>query len=834
MDTISPRTVRSLSSSRDILAKTKPQVSLGDHVSSVANETRNILDTSSTRKRIRETDIGFDEFLEIAERVGCYHDVGKAHPDWQKECWEAITQDRVPNFPPHSARSCIYAWKSLYKDGFGLEEVMSASVAVLHHHTPFSRSSMDPDNDIFDTTGVEEMVSNLHKEVDDIGVFSSYFLDVEIDSDTRKKLERNLRALRKGRNSSTWERVDYDKIATVSSLLHSALVQADHYVSATESDRASHRPKRLNQTDVSLRPESELRPFQKRVDEVSSEHLLGLAGCGEGKTHSAFQWGTKRIEEGKADRLVFAMPTQVTTNNLLLSMRDDGIVTNEASSLYHGASQDFLERKSEKEQWDVETLDEEARRWFKKPVTVCTVDHVLSTLVNGYKSANVGRGNLLRGAVVFDEIHAYDGYTTGHILSALRKLEDMKVPWYVMTATMPQQLRQDDAFSSSESLESEGRLGDNQPVRTPFEVSLNEDDLTAEEVLQKSKESESKKTMVVKNTVKSANRLTRELNNKLEQENLEGEVVYYSSEFTQRDRDSKEKEIKQKFGAETNPEKHRFLVSTQVCEISLDLSADILLTDLAPMDAVVQRAGRLHRRGTHSDSKACDCSQCEMHDEHEYDCIVYSTLEEGDTWYPYAEDDESEEWKILEQTQEVFKDSVTYSFSDSLEWVRKAYSGVEFEEMGMRTDKFASAIEEDRFYGKDRNLVEENEDSSLTIRKGNSRRVSVLPCMYRKRNENRRYTPHDLWQQFHECNREKCGVHLEVYNECKEKLRKFLRRNSVPIPVWWLHSEDVEIHTHSLRDDFGEIEEGVVVDVEYYYEYGVIPPESLVEMGSSD
>lgn len=65
-------------------------------------------------------------------------------------------------------------------------------------------------------------------------------------------------------------------------------------------------------------------------------------------------------------------------------------------------------------------LNERARQWFQKPVTVTTVDHVLSSLVNGYRGATIARGNLLRAGIIFGELHTYDPRLSGHIPAGVR------------------------------------------------------------------------------------------------------------------------------------------------------------------------------------------------------------------------------------------------------------------------------------------------------------------------------------------------------------------------------------------------------------------------------
>lgn len=804
-----------------LLAKTEPKVSLKRHSESVSEKTVEFLNTPGVKRISSNINIGFEEILELGEIAGKLHDVGKAHPEWQRECrrilnktGEGGSQQFSINLPPHSSRSAVYTFEFVKNENIEVNKGMAVVLSVLHHHTTFTDESMNPETgrEILDLVGIGEMVENLVEDG---------FTKVQIDKGSKKSLENQIINYRRKYSPS---RDGYIRIAILSTLIYSALVQADHYVSAKESGYNKKSLQHLSPVDLNLFSKDSRYSFQKMIDKIDSSCLIGLAGCGEGKTHSAFQWGKKMIKLGKADRLVFAMPTQVTTNNLLLSIVKDDIIDAEKSTLYHSASNDFFDSEDATEVWDTDkdVLKEKERRWFQKAVTVTTIDNVLTSLTNGYKTSKIAKGNLLRSAIVFDEIHAYDSHTTGHILSTINILTELGIPWYVMTATLPKkiqdELKRNNKFRENnniEIVESSGKFKINNPPRRPFKVSTKNDELDIDNILDFVENKNVERIMVVKNTVAEAKEIAINLLNRGEN------VTYYSSEFTRDDRKNKEEEIRKKFGDKYGKkvENRKYLVCTQVCEISLDLSADLILSDIAPIDAVIQRAGRLHRSGLYPNSNKCRCDQCKnLGPNHQYEFVVFSPLDNKDKWYPYSEGKETEEWKLLQNTEKVLEKADIYTFKESLEWINEAYRDIDLD---LDTNKFNKAIRNDLLYGKLRNLIED--ESDLVIREIKNRRINVLPSEYHY--EKNKLTPKGLWNEYHNCKSEdECGVYKSTYNECKNDLNLFIQKYTVPIPVWWLHSDEIDLSLHTLKDELGKIEGANVLNIDYSYKYGVIPP----------
>ena len=128
---------------------------------------------------------------------------------------------------------------------------------------------------------------------------------------------------------------------------------------------------------------------------------------------------------------------------------------------------------------------------------------------------------------------------------------------------------------------------------------------------------------IILNTVERAKKFYLILRSKLKEVTNKPNIMLYHSQFTYKDRTEKEKEIISRI-----QKKPFILVATQVIEISLDISCDMMFSEIAPPDALGQRAGRLNRAGK------------KWFNSHEYLLNLYIP----ENFYPYPKD-------ILEKTQ---------------------------------------------------------------------------------------------------------------------------------------------------------------------------------------
>lgn len=343
--------------------------------------------------------------------------------------------------------------------------------------------------------------------------------------------------------------------------------------------------------------EFRLRPFQQTVaDLAEANHSLILieAGCGSGKSVAAYCWAQAWCRKIGRRTLFFALPTTGTASE---HFRDYALFSGIESTLMHSRAEVDLERITESIEEQQESaaepddpleplLKSEGLRLCTTPLIVCTTDTVLGLMANARLSL-FSFPAIMNGLLVFDEIHAYDDILFGHLLVFLKYFP--KLPVLLMTASLPplrrqllQYVRPDlKIVSGPPELEQLRRY-----QLVPDVVEAEADERIFEILRQGGK------VLYVCNQVERANNVYRTYKKRLCFTDVEVQVDVYHSRFRYIDRCEVHRKVIDRFKTSDKP---YLLVTTQVAEMSLDLSADLLITELAPIAALIQRLGRLNR-----------------------------------------------------------------------------------------------------------------------------------------------------------------------------------------------------------------------------------------------
>lgn len=289
---------------------------------------------------------------------------------------------------------------------------------------------------------------------------------------------------------------------------------------------------------------------------------------------------------------------------------------------------------------------------------VCTIDQVLMTALQA-RHMMLRYLGLASKVIIIDEVHAYDAYMNQYLSTALYWLGQMNAPVILMSATLPAEIRTRLMVKYAEGLKVWTDSSSSQPkqklsakerfaarqTKTQSNTTLDLDypvihTLTAEDngtpkkwkVEQPIEQTEIELKLindspesvlnvleplandhgcaaVICNTVGRAQEMHAFLSERFGEEH----VILTHSRFTATHRAEQEELLVSKLGkkahyseadGEDSSRPHRLIVvGTQVIEQSLDLDFDVMITDFAPVDLVLQRMGRLHRHDSRSSSE---------------------------------------------------------------------------------------------------------------------------------------------------------------------------------------------------------------------------------------
>ncbi|MGA0560227.1 CRISPR-associated helicase Cas3' [Larkinella sp. VNQ87] len=325
---------------------------------------------------------------------------------------------------------------------------------------------------------------------------------------------------------------------------------------------------------ITIANDFSFRQFQLNSQRTGS--VLAIAPTGSGKTEASLLWASQKKP---FDKIIYLLPTRVTSNAIFKRLQyyfgaEHCAVVHSSAFLYRKEIDDAFDKK--------EYLRDKS---FFKNVNVCTVDQLLTQGFNlGYWELKTF--HLFQASVIIDEIHLYEPYTLGLIIASILYLkQNFQTRFYVMTATMPlklQNLLRKTLAINHEQVIQDTELLDS--ARNRFEVRSGLVDSVDKEIRLAIKAE--KKVLLVVNTVNEAIGLYEKYHS------LTRYTFCFHSRFIQKDRLQKEEEILQ-LEKQNIP---MLLIATQVVEVSLDIDFDILFTENAPMDAIIQRAGRVNRK----------------------------------------------------------------------------------------------------------------------------------------------------------------------------------------------------------------------------------------------
>ncbi|MBU0464948.1 MAG: CRISPR-associated helicase Cas3' [Proteobacteria bacterium] len=341
------------------------------------------------------------------------------------------------------------------------------------------------------------------------------------------------------------------------------------------------------------------------------------APMGLGKTEAALACAYELLQSGLTSGLYFALPTQLTSNRIHLRVSDfvKKITRNfDNTRLTHANA--WLEDTYYQPR-PVQTLIHQpsddavaSRDWFasaKRALLanfgVGTIDQALMSVV-AVKHFFVRRFALAGKVVIIDEVHSYDHFTGTLVNCLCRELQKLGCTIIILSATLLPEVRnmlidvqekeiQDDSYPLISGKSSAGCLIAPQRSKPTPRPAVRRIFKKAGPLFSDARAAagQGARVLWVCNTVNNAQEVFQEL--KKQTNNFELGLLH--SRFPHFMRQDQEEYWMERLGKKDDSEGGCILVSTQIVEQSVDIDADILISELAPMDMLLQRMGRLWR-----------------------------------------------------------------------------------------------------------------------------------------------------------------------------------------------------------------------------------------------
>ncbi len=495
---------------------------------------------------------------------------------------------------------------------------------------------------VFELFGVESIIKNSYsswgndeKQIDDFKKASWELEGVVILCDWL------------GSNSDVFTYVK-DEIS-ISDYWENCLKKADHYISNLN---VLPSPVNKNLNFETLFPDfaNSGTPLQNKLNSID---LKPIPQCwiledvtGAGKTEAALILAGRLISMGLGEGIFIGLPTMATTNGMFERMlecyqRFYSVPQKASITLAHGAkhlSESFgrvLEAGKKIEEGYSENITAQCADWFadssKKSlladVGVGTIDQALLSILP-IKHQSLRKLGLARKILIVDEIHAYDVYMQQLLKKLLRSHAQSGGSAILLSATLTKKMREnllssyfEEQSEIDEPLELEK---DEYPLVSAIGVQ-GEEAFAVEEAVETREEVKRTVKVELQSSIESVIKIVEDhiaeghcvcwvrntvgeameaygLGQKIK--GLKNDHLHlFHSRFCMGDRIEIESEVLNYFGKNSDHAKRngRLLIATQVVEQSLDLDFDVMISDLAPIDLLIQRAGRLqrHKRDPH-------------------------------------------------------------------------------------------------------------------------------------------------------------------------------------------------------------------------------------------
>lgn len=342
----------------------------------------------------------------------------------------------------------------------------------------------------------------------------------------------------------------------------------------------------------------EWQPFQLETAKANGNVFVQIP-TGQGKTEAALLWA---VNQNHNQKIIYLLPTMVTTTKMWMRVKDffgdmqTGLShstakyvineLNEQKELKSLQEDDLIDELNEQEEAQDSRVYDLFDKTFFRPVTVATIDQLIYSFFNWGYWVLTGAASY-NAKIIIDEIHVYDGYTLGLLLKTMECIAPYNTQFAIMSASLPNILKEE--IEKVLPVTSYTIIKDKQFDNKQRHLLAIREGTVSDYVDQIVVEyREGRNILIVCNTIKEARAVFDLLT-----EIPDDDIMLYHSQFILLDKRLKEEQL----DTIRNRRGGYVAVCTQIVEVSLDIDFDMLYTENSPIDALIQRLGRVNRKG---------------------------------------------------------------------------------------------------------------------------------------------------------------------------------------------------------------------------------------------
>lgn len=546
-----------------VLAKSNPEIFLQQHIEDCLCIYKQLIDCIPN---LPITDIG--TFRKLLKASVIYHDLGKSHPEFQK------LLKGLKNKWDHQRHELFSIYYIINSD-FSQQEKELLLFAVAGHHKNLEELSDFIYDSYYTAPGDFEPAIAYDKECHKMPVSEMYTLldqynyhkvtDKNIDIYTLIKKEKRIDYSIE--TEDYWQRM----------FLVGALKQCDHLASAGIKDI-----QKIATDDFQFLFTYKLYSHQLTALNSIGNVILS-SPTGSGKTETSFLWLKKQIETKGQGRVFYILPYTASINAMYERLNKKINADIPKVGMIHGKLAQYLEYKMENDSSSNGEKDKlqllEDFKTLVTPIKIITPFQLLKYIF-GLKGFEKGIMEWSGGYFIFDEIHAYDAIVFAQIIVLLEFITKyLNASVHIMTATLPCFLKKEitKVIGNYTEIKADDELYkafERHKIKLIDAFIIDYTDNIQQTI------NSGKKVLVVCNTVEQAQNMYNNLS-------APSKILLHGA-FNSADRYEKEQTL--------SNDDINLLVGTQAIEVSLDIDYDIIYTEIAPLDALIQRFGRVNRK----------------------------------------------------------------------------------------------------------------------------------------------------------------------------------------------------------------------------------------------